>query len=514
MTRMHVWKKIRVAVAALAFPLFFLTFLGDGGISEALSETLLYFQFVPSVIQFTLAPGAIAGLGFILILATTLLFGRLYCSFLCPLGMLQDMFIAVSRRIGLKRAHGCQKDRAGVRYSILTAVLFSVFLGTLAFVNLLDPFSLFGRITANGFKWVVLFANNMLVGALETFDIYMLFMKQQHYMPFAVFAISIISLCIVLGFSMLFGRLYCNTICPVGAILGMVSRFSLFRFGVDKENCKSCGLCVKSCKAGCIDTETMDIDHSRCVACFNCVAVCGKSAVDYAFDARPFSSGELALSRRKFLLGSAVAGGSILSISSPVLSSNRGMPGNKMPITPPGSSGIARFTETCAACHLCVSACPTNVITPALLEYGVSGLLQPRMNYLKGHCDFECNLCGRVCPTGAISPLLLKEKKLTQIGKASLNKKQCIVHVKKKHCGACGEACPTHAIIPAEKGLVLFPKMIPEYCIGCGACERACPTKPKAIIVTANPVHARAEKYIPKPLPAPDVREETNAFPF
>jgi ferredoxin len=103
---------------------------------------------------------------------------------------------------------------------------------------------------------------------------------------------------------------------------------------------------------------------------------------------------------------------------------------------------------------------------------------------------------------------------MQEIGQAYLNKKQCIVHVKKKHCGACGEACPTHAIIPAEKGRVLFPKMIAEFCIGCGACERSCPTKPKAIIVTANPVHARAQKYIPKPLPVSEGEKETDEFPF
>jgi polyferredoxin len=278
MIRLHVWKKIRVAVAVLVFPLFFLTFLGHGRISEILSETLLFFQFVPSIVRFTLAPGVIAGFGFLLVLVATLIFGRWYCSFLCPLGMLQDMFIAISRRIGLKRAHVFQKAYPVIRYSILILVLFSAFMGTLALVNLLDPCGLFGRITANGFKCVVLFANNIFVGALETYDIYMLFMKKQHYIPFAVFAVSMLSLCLVFGFSMLFGRLYCNTICPVGALLGIFSRFSFFKFGIHKENCKSCGLCEKSCKAGCIDPETMVIDHFRCVACFNCVDACKKSA--------------------------------------------------------------------------------------------------------------------------------------------------------------------------------------------------------------------------------------------
>lgn len=514
MTRIRSLKKIRVAVAVLVFALFLLTFLGHGKTSEVLSETLLFFQFVPSLIQFTLTPGAIAGSGFLLILLATLLFGRCYCSFLCPLGILQDIFIAISRKIGLRQTHVFQKPCPAVRYSILVVTLFSAFLGTLAFVNLLDPYSLFGRIAADGFKWAAIVANNILVGTLETFDIYVLLMQERHFTPYAVLAVSMLSFCLVLIFSMFFGRLYCNTICPLGALLGLFSRFSLFRFTIDREKCKSCNLCERSCKAGCIDPETLEIDQTRCVACFNCVDVCRKSAARYVFDVRSVTSGGWALSRRKFLLGSAVAGGSLLSIASPVrFSADDVLSEKKMPITPPGSSGIVRFTKTCTACHLCVSACQTNVITPAFLEYGVSGLLQPRMNYLKGHCDFECNTCGHVCPTGAISPLSLRDKKRVQIGKAFLNKKECIVHVKKKHCGACGEACPTHAIIPAEKGLVLFPTMKIEYCIGCGACERACPTKPrKAITVTANPVHAKAEKYIPKPLPVLNYQDEE--FPF
>jgi len=513
MTRITRLKKIRLAVAAPVFGLFLLTFLGHGKISEILSETLLFFQFFPSLIRFTLTPDALAGFGFMLILVMTLLSGRCYCSFLCPLGILQDLFIAIARKSGLKRTHVFQKPYVAVRYSILFLTLFSVLLGTLALVNLLDPYSLFGRIAADGFKHVALFANNILTSALESFDIYVLSMKKPHFSPLAVLAIAMLSLCLVSIFALFFGRLYCNTICPVGALLGILARFSLFKFRIDKEKCKSCGLCEKACKAGCINPETLDIDHSRCVTCFNCVDVCKKAVVRYTFDVRSVTGGELALSRRTFLVSSAVAGGSLLSVGSPVrFSANDVLTEGKLPITPPGSSGIAHFTKTCTACHLCVSACPTNVITPAFLEYGVSGLLQPRLNYLEGHCDFECCICGHVCPAGAIAPLALKDKKRIQIGKASLNKKQCIVHTKKRHCGACGEVCPTHAIIAAQQGLVLFPTMKIEYCIGCGACERACPTKPKAIIVSANPVHAKAEKYISSPLPV--VNDQNETFPF
>ncbi|MDM8518074.1 4Fe-4S dicluster domain-containing protein [Desulfobacterales bacterium HSG16] len=506
-------KKLRMAVAVLIFALFLLTFLGHGKIAELLSAPLLFFQFVPSLLHFTLKPGDIAGSGFLFVCIGTLLFGRFYCSFLCPSGILQDMFIAISRKTGLKKTHVFQKPYPLVRYSLLLLTLFSALLGTLAFVNLLDPYSLFGRIAADVFKWGSTFTNNILVDILESFDIYALSMKEQHFTPVAVLAVSMISLCFIVALSMFFGRLYCNTICPVGAFLGIFSRFSFFKFSIDRKKCSTCGLCEKSCKAGCIAPETLDIDLTRCVVCFNCLNVCKKSAVKYVFDAPFITGGQWALSRRKFLIGSAVAGGSLLSVESPVrFSINDILSEKKVPITPPGSFGIVHFTKTCTACHLCVSACQTNVITPAFLEYGVSGLLQPRMNYMKGHCDFECNTCGYVCPTGAISPVLLKDKKQIQIGKASLDRKQCIVHVKKRHCGACGEACPTHAIIPAEKGLVLFPEMKPEYCIGCGACERACPTKPKAITVTASQIHAKAEKYIPSPLPVVDYKNED--FPF
>ncbi len=515
MMRIHAMKRIRLAVSVTVFTLFLLTFLGHGRISEVLSGTLLFIQFVPSAIQFALSPDAVAEFGCVFILLATLVFGRFYCSFLCPLGILQDLIIAIARRIGLKKKHDFQKSYPAVRYSILILTLLSACLGTLTLVNLLDPYSLFGRIAASGFKWTVLFANNILTGALEEFDFYILFMKKRPFTPLSVLAVYTISFILVFIYSLLFGRLYCNTICPLGALLGVFSRFSLFRFRIDKEKCKSCGLCEGSCKAGCIDPETLDIDLTRCVACFNCLDACKKSAAKYAFGFRSMAGGEWAPSRRKFLLSSAVAGGSVLSIGSTFRLSAIDAPvGRNMPITPPGSLGISHFTKTCTACHLCVSACPTNVITPAFLEYGAPGLLQPRMNYEQGHCDFDCNTCGRVCPSGAIAPLPMEEKKLVRIGKAFLDKERCIVHVKKKHCGACGEVCPTHAIVPALEGRVLFPMMKIDYCIGCGACERACPTKPKAIFVTADPVHGRARKYIPKKPPAPIEEKGDDAFPF
>jgi ferredoxin-type protein NapF len=493
--------------------MFILAFLGDEKMSTALSDMLLYFQFTPSLLQFINNPGHLLGLGFLFILLTSFIFGRFYCSFLCPLGILQDIFIRIFR--GSQKRHTFQRSYRLVAYCILVLTIVTAILGSLTFVNLLDPYSLFGRIAAHPFKSLVLWFNNIIVGVFEQFDIYALMVRKQHYIPFSILTISIGSFGMVLAFSIISGRAYCNTICPVGALLGIASSFSLFRFVIDKKKCRTCRSCEGVCKAGCIDIDKLEIDPSRCVACFNCVDACQKTAVVYQAQPAVPSSSQWVPSRRSFLVSTAAVSGTYFSALSPVrLSSIEAAQRRQMPIMPPGSKSIAHFMQYCTACHLCVSVCPTNVMTPAYLEYGVCGIMQPKLNYLQGHCDFDCNACGQVCPTGAITPLLLQDKKLTQTGIVSLNKAKCIVYVKKKHCGACGEACPTHAIFPVEKGLVLFPEIDMDYCIGCGACEHACPTKPKAITVTSKIVHSKAKKYVPSASTIQTAGEHNNGFPF
>ena len=506
-------KKLRVTISTVVFMLFVLVFLGDEKISTALSDMLLYFQFTPSILQFIHSPGNLLGLGFVFLLLASFIFGRVYCSFLCPLGIFQDIFIRLSG--GAQKRHTFQRPYRLVRYFILVLTVAAAILGSFALVNLLDPYSLFGRIAAHPLKSLVLGANNMVVGVFEQFDIYALMVKKQHYMPFSILAVSMGSFGIVLAFSIICGRAYCNTICPVGAILGMASLFSLFRFVIDKQKCRSCRSCEAVCKAGCIDIDNLKIDHSRCVACFNCLDACQKTAVSYQTQFGIPASSQWVPSKRSFLISTAAVSGTVLSALSPIrLSSMEAAQRRQMPIMPPGSKSIAHFMQHCTTCHLCVSVCPTNVMTPAYLEYGVFGIMQPKLDYLHGHCDFDCNACGQVCPTGAIAPLLPPEKKLTQIGTASLNKRKCIVHVQKKHCGACGEACPTHAIFPVEKERVLFPEINIDYCIGCGACELACPTKPKAITVASKIVHSKALKYVPSASKVPSTEKHDNSFPF
>lgn len=184
------------------------------------------------------------------------------------------------------------------------------------------------------------------------------------------------------------------------------------------------------------------------------------------------------------------------------------------PVTPPGASTIRKFTDTCTACHLCVSACPTHVIQPSLTQYGLTGFMQPHMDYHAGFCNFECTICMDVCPAGALLPVSLEEKKLIQLGKAVFIKENCVVETDGTDCGACSEHCPTKAVdmIPYHDGLFI-PKVTEDICIGCGACEYACPTKPyKAIFVNGNAVHVNAKKPQQEALDM-DI-DYTEDFPF
>ncbi|HKL38184.1 MAG TPA: 4Fe-4S dicluster domain-containing protein, partial [Bacteroidales bacterium] len=222
------------------------------------------------------------------------------------------------------------------------------------------------------------------------------------------------------------------------------------------------------------------------------------------------------VNKRKFLAGIAVAFFSATrmgkaqelvsySATTPVKREN--------PVSPPGAQATNRFNNSCTACHLCVNVCPTQVLQPALLEYGLRGLMQPRMDYHSGFCNFDCVECSKVCPTGAILPVMLEEKKRIQLGKVQFVKENCIVETEGTDCGSCSEHCPTKAVDMVDyKNGLRIPEVNTDICIGCGACEYACPTHPyKAIYVEGNPVHLQAQK--PKQEKLKELDEEED-FPF
>lgn len=324
----------------------------------------------------------------------------------------------------------------------------------------------------------------------------------------------------VLWLSYKYGRLFCNTVCPVGTFLGLLSKLSLLKIKIDEENCISCNLCERVCKSGCIDKKEKEIDFSRCVSCYNCFSVCPTGGIKFSvnFNKKPEIHEEVDYKKREFVAGIVAF---IIGSKGITFAQEKIIPKKlstvpdlkKFPVTPPGSISIDHFTSSCTACNLCISACPTKVLQPSFLEYGFLGILQPRMDYHTNFCNFDCTICGDVCPTGAILPVSKNKKQLTQIGKVKFVKENCVVHTEKTDCGACAEHCPTKAVTMVPFENIKSPEIKNEYCIGCGACEHACPTKPyKAIFVEGNEVHLTAKKKEVKQIELKTNPEED--FPF
>jgi len=508
--------KIRKVLSVTVFILFVLLFLGSDKLSALLAGVLLPVQFMPALIQTINGPEAAFLAGLIFILLVTLIFGRVYCSFLCPLGTLQDLVAVFARRVGLRTKYAYAGPSNSLRYSFLALTGLTLTSGSLAVVSLLDPYSLTGRIFTHFLQPLVIGIYNLGILALKPLDIY-LYPKESAFVPWFILTLTAAFFLLVVFLAATRGRLYCNTMCPVGTFLGWVSRISFFRFTLNRKACSECVRCESSCKAQCIDAQTASIDMSRCIGCFNCLGACSTATIGYQRRFERDKAPVWSPARRGFVVGIVAAAAGLFAV-------NRNFrtfldvpwADASPPVTPPGSVSRTRYTRACTACSLCVSVCPTQVLTPTLADFGPSGILQPKMNYEKSFCDYECNLCSRVCPTGAIGPIGLDEKKLTQIGEAELLEDICVVFVDHNNCGACGEVCPTHAIRFTDRDHILYPEIDEEYCIGCGACQLACPTTPRSIIVHAHPVHKKAEKYVSPetPFDPAKIPASEKEFPF
>lgn len=474
-------------------------------IPEKYINIFLYFQFIPSANKF-ISAGVIAATGFFAVLIITFLTGRTYCSFLCPLGILQDIFSRTGGKFKKKfRRFGFKKPHTFLRYFILAATLIVTMVWGIYMLTLLDPYSIFGRFITFFVKPVVLLINNLLAHFLGKFDIYTLANTPVKGFTLLVYSIPVAFFMLIGILSFARGRLYCNTVCPAGTFLGLISKISVLRFKFDDEKCTRCGRCSLACKSSCIDFLNRDIDHSRCVGCFNCLKSCPEKAMVYGFITFRKKVQETDENRRKVILGSLLL---LFGLSrrsdgqnkiAPVPKKASTVKENKtFTVCPPGSASISNFTSNCTACSLCITVCPNNVLQPSFKEYGITGIMQPYMDYHKSFCTYECVKCLEICPTGALLPLVLEAKKLTQIGKAIFIKDNCIVKTEKTACGACSESCPTKAVhmVPYE-GKLVIPETTDDICIGCGHCEFACPTTPyKAIFVNGNPVHAAAKKPV------------------
>ena len=540
-------KAFRLLVSVLVFLAVGFLFLDFGGaIPSAWFRSLTWLQFVPSLSHFyqTLMHGlAVTAYGFVVVLVLTLLFGRVYCSFLCPLGALKDVLGWVSAKLRRKKTRfRFSPPKTWLRYSLLVVVCLSLFTDSFFLVNLLDPYSNFGRFVSDLFRPVYMLGNNLLAKIFESFEAYLLYpVTLAKTNPLALL-VPLLMLTLVVWLAVKKGRLYCNTVCPVGTLLGLLAKVSLYKIRFNTAECNRCGNCVFVCKSQCIDIRKREVDFSRCVACCNCLGACDKSGIGYSL-AFSFKSkerggegaqggGGLAKDapadtlKRRFVLGGtrllAVLGGlSFKSFAQNHLPKKDETPQkghSKLKVlpthlpAPPGSLARGHFSGSCTACHLCVSACPTGVLKPSFLEYGLSGMLQPFMDYSANFCNYECTKCSEICPSGAIMPLSVEEKQTTQIGVVRFEKENCVVASEETSCGACSEHCPTKAVkmVPYQ-GELTIPETNPDICIGCGACEYACPVTPyKAIVVDGLLRHQKAQK------PEEEVLEEKplEEFPF
>lgn len=494
------WLKVFRIITAVLIIVGFILLFSDikGKLPSSLYNFFTFFQFLPSLLKFITIPGLLTA-GFLLIIVLTLLTGRTYCSFLCPLGILQDGIGVVRRWLPLRKKRArYSKPLNYIRYPLLALTILSLFFTGILGLNLLDPYANFGRIITNLYQPLFIAGRNMLSEVLIRFDIYAVHpVAQKFYQPLPLF-ISLTILLLILVMVFFRGRLYCNSICPVGTTLGLLSRVSLFKIKIGNA-CTKCGSCQKVCKAGCIDIRNMRVDESRCVACFNCIDVCPESGIGFRRTGLKTAPVRQNNSRRNFLKA-----GLFFSGAFPLLAQARDIHGedhvcyySRGPVSPPGSLSIQHLKDRCIACQLCVSVCTGKVLQPAVLDYGFTGMMVPKMDFEKGFCNYGCTKCGEVCPSGAILRLSRKEKKLTQIGKVYFNRNICIVKTEETACGSCSEHCPTQAVymVPYKDSLTI-PEVNPEICVGCGACEYACPVDDPhaAIYVVANKIHSISKK--------------------
>ncbi|MGV8138013.1 MAG: 4Fe-4S binding protein [Mangrovibacterium sp.] len=525
------WKPFRVTLSLIiliAVAFIFVDFREN--LAPSWYQGVTWLQFIPSVSKFLVAAGLISA-GFIVGLILTLLFGRVYCSTVCPLGILQDLISFVSRKFRKKFRFKYAAPKNFLRYSFLVLAVIPLFFGVISLTALLDPYSNFGRILSGLGQPLYIASNNLLSELLIKVKIYS--MAPEELPPFnpAALLYPVMILGLVLVLALRKGRLYCNTVCPVGTLLGLLSRVSFFKVRIDQTTCTKCAKCAIACKSQCINLKDQSVDFSRCVGCFNCLHACKDNSIGYRFGhakkdvkltpVQPLKTitNPANQSKRQFISDSLMLTGALLGISHLAKAEEQQLNGKNLipvkkeyPCSPPGSVSLRHFNDICTSCHLCVSACPNGVLRPSLLQYGLEGFLQPFMDPAAGYCNFDCTVCGKVCPTGAILPLTVEEKQVTQVGEVRFIKENCVVYTDETLCGACSEHCPTKAVemVPYKDDLNI-PEVNPEICVGCGACEHACPVRPhRAIYVDGLAVQQIAKK--------PEVKESKEGsleeFPF
>ena len=488
-------KKIRTILAAVFFVLITLLFLDFTGTLHHWFGWMAKIQFLPAVMALNVAV-------VVALIALTLVFGRIYCSVICPLGVFQDILARLRRK---KNKYSYSKEVCWLRYPVLVVFVIAVVAGIGSIFQLLAPYSSYGRIATMIFQPVWKLGNNLLASVAERADSYAFYTTDVWMKSLPVLVIALVTLVVLIVLAWRGGRTYCNTICPVGTILSFFARFSFLKIHFDEDKCKNCSLCSKNCKAACIDFKTHTVDYSRCIVCGNCIESCKFGALKYSSSSshtsKSSNSGEVDASKRSFLLASALVSTAALAQKKEKLMDgglaeleDKVAPKRQTPLTPPGSLSFQNLSTRCTGCQLCISECPNQVLRPSS---DLMHLMQPTMSYEHGYCRPECTRCSEVCPAGAIKPVDKPDKSSIQIGHAVWIKKNCVVLTDEVECGNCARHCPAGAIEmvhldPNDEDSPMVPAVNETACIGCGACEYVCPSRPfSAIYVEGHEVHRK-----------------------
>ena len=484
-------RKIRTILAAVFFVLITLLFLDFTGTLHHWLSWMAKIQFLPAVM-------ALNVVAVVALIALTLVFGRIYCSVICPLGVFQDLLARLRRK---KNKYSYSKEVKWLRYPVLAVFVLAGVAGIGSLFQLLAPYSAYGRIATMIFQPIWKLGNNLLAMMAERMDSYAFYTIDTWMRSLPVLIIAAVTLVVLVVLAWRGGRTYCNTICPVGTILSFFARFSWLKIRFDEEKCKNCSLCSKNCKAACIDFKTHTVDYSRCVACGNCIDSCKFDALKYSPSMQTKKNASVDASKRSFLLASALVSTAAMAQKKEKLMDggladieDKVAPQRQTPLTPPGSLSFDHYAQHCTGCQLCVSECPNQVLRPSS---DLMHLMLPEMSYEHGYCRPECTRCSEVCPAGAIKKIDQDEKTSIQIGHAVWIKKNCVVLTDEVECGNCARHCPSGAIemVPLDHDNEDSPKVpaINEAaCIGCGACEYVCPSRPfSAIYVEGHEVHRK-----------------------
>ncbi|MBO4891731.1 MAG: 4Fe-4S binding protein [Prevotella sp.] len=482
-------RKIRTILAAVFIVLITLLFLDFTGTLHHWLSWLAKIQFLPAVMALNVVV-------VVALLLLTIIFGRIYCSVICPLGVFQDILARFHRK---KNKYSYSKEVRWLRYPVLVLFIIAVVAGIGSLFQLLAPYSAYGRIATMIFQPVWKAGNNVLAFLAERSDSYAFYTVDVWMKSLPVFIIAVVTLVVLFILAWRGGRTYCNTICPVGTILSFFARFSFLKIHFDTDKCKNCSMCSKNCKAACIDYKTHTVDYSRCVVCGNCIESCKFGALRYSL--RASKASPVDTSKRSFLLASAMVAGAAMAQKKEKLMDgglaeleDKVAPQRQTPLTPPGSLSHWHFARHCTGCQLCVSECPNEVLRPSS---DLMHLMLPEMSYERGYCRPECTRCSEVCPAGAFHLIDKAEKSSIQIGHAVWIKKNCVPITDEVECGNCARHCPTGAIEMVQldendEASPMIPAINEAACIGCGACEYVCPSRPfSAIYVEGHEVHKK-----------------------